>query len=93
MITIWWLMTIQNPYPQIFESRSEKFRQEIGIEISDLGPSLKPQEPIKSELATLNRRFECLVDQIEERLRENGEKVLQEEGDSQPDIKVGSCFF
>jgi hypothetical protein len=73
-------------YPQIYESRAKRFRQEIGF---DAEPDSNPVHPVASQLDGLNRRFQDQLDQLQSRLKDTGEKILQEDdGESHPDVKV-----
>ena len=89
-------LLLTKTHSQIFKSRAKEFRQEIEGNSSDPGTSPSrhdPEEPIKREIDSLNQRYEDLVNLIQSRLKENGEKIIVQEeedggGDSRPDIKV-----
>ena len=55
---------------------------------SDQGSIHEGAEAVETQLDTLNHRFESQINFLQSKLKENGSNILEEEGESHPEVKV-----
>jgi len=55
---------------------------------SDQGSIHEGAETVETQLDTLNHRFESQINHLQSKLKENGNNILEEEGESHPEVKV-----